>query len=33
MKKPTTAPVMAATMATPKNASTQPTTKPPGEVT
>ena len=33
MKKPTTAPVIAATMATPKNASSHPTTKPPGEVT
>ena len=33
MTNPTTAPVIAATMATPKNASSQPTTNPPGELT
>ena len=33
MTKPTTAPVIAATIATPKKASTQPTRNPPGEVT
>jgi len=33
MTNPTTAPVMAATMATPKNASSQPMMKPPGELT
>jgi hypothetical protein len=33
MTNPTTAPVMAATIATPKNARSHPTRKPPGEVT